>query len=471
MVNLPVEGWPETPGPKHTPSTGRASTPAISDAQLAAWYGEHFAFVWRTLRRFGVSDAEVEDAVQEVFIVAHRRRDDFEGRATPRTWLYGIARRVASDWRRGRDRRVRRESAFAQSRADLRPSQQHAAKSSPDAWLFLEQFLDGLDPDLREAFVLFELEGLRAAEASALTGANANTLYARRRRAKRAFADAMASAKVDHAALRTAARAQRPPKEAQRRLAGALPFMPLPAGAPLLEAATQSGGVATGTGLASGGASVSATSGAGTWLAIKTALIAAVATGAVVLGGAAVVRSQADDDAVVTANPAPTAAATQAAAATEPTTTKPGGVEDEEAAPTIGDTPGRAAVVTASPAGLTKPSSQHGSATAGSSTAAPPSTDPLADEVARQKAARAALATGNAREALSLANDYLAEYPNGRFVVPTRVLRVESLCVLAQSAAAREVAMQKARDQRDRLLQLHPELAGRPEIKKLCAAN
>src|SRR5262245_28504253 len=63
-------------------------------------YAAHVAFVWRVLRTFGLSEAQIEDAVQDVFIVVHRRLPEWEGRAAITTWLFAIARRVASSHRR-----------------------------------------------------------------------------------------------------------------------------------------------------------------------------------------------------------------------------------------------------------------------------------------------------------------------------------------------------------------------------------
>src|SRR5512142_2005157 len=62
-------------------------------------YEEHFDLVWRALRRHGVRPPELDDAIQEVFVVVHDRLPTFEGRSTLRTWIYGIARRVARDHR------------------------------------------------------------------------------------------------------------------------------------------------------------------------------------------------------------------------------------------------------------------------------------------------------------------------------------------------------------------------------------
>ena len=63
-------------------------------------YDEHFRFVWRSLRRLGVRESDVPDAVQDVFLVVHRRLAEFEGRSKVTTWLFGICFRVARDRRK-----------------------------------------------------------------------------------------------------------------------------------------------------------------------------------------------------------------------------------------------------------------------------------------------------------------------------------------------------------------------------------
>ncbi|MGE3634951.1 MAG: RNA polymerase sigma factor, partial [Sandaracinaceae bacterium] len=68
--------------------------------RLEEIYDACFDFVWRSARRMGVAEAHADDVVQEVFLVAHRRLADFEGRSSVRTWLFGILLRVVSDHRR-----------------------------------------------------------------------------------------------------------------------------------------------------------------------------------------------------------------------------------------------------------------------------------------------------------------------------------------------------------------------------------
>jgi DNA-directed RNA polymerase specialized sigma24 family protein len=71
-----------------------------------AMYDGHVDFVWRNLRRMGVLESEVDDRTQEVFLVAHRRFDEFHDRGHgSRAWLFQIVLRVASDARRHHRRR------------------------------------------------------------------------------------------------------------------------------------------------------------------------------------------------------------------------------------------------------------------------------------------------------------------------------------------------------------------------------
>src|SRR5262245_51390426 len=73
---------------------------------LETIYRQHFRFVWRSLRRLGVRDADLPDAVHDVFLVVQRKVAAFEGRSSVRTWLYAICMRTASDRRRS-SRQVR----------------------------------------------------------------------------------------------------------------------------------------------------------------------------------------------------------------------------------------------------------------------------------------------------------------------------------------------------------------------------
>lgn len=153
-------------------------------------YEATFAPVWRTLRRLGVPACALDDAAQDVFIVVHRRLRDFEGRSSVRTWVLGIAARVAKDHRRGQRRQGER-APLDEGLVDTRPGPAEAA-SQAEARARVAQLLRGLDEGQREVFVLVELEGLTVPEVAETLGLKLNTAYSRLRLARRAFSEAVA---------------------------------------------------------------------------------------------------------------------------------------------------------------------------------------------------------------------------------------------------------------------------------------
>lgn len=183
------------------PSAARADTePGVRPSappEFDAVYEEHFDFVWRSLRRLGVDPSAVEDAAQDVFIVAHRRLADFEGRSSVKTWLFGIALRVARDHRRTAQRK-RSHGLLPEGEADTAavadtstPSPLESA-SRAEAVERLEAILGELDEDRRSVFILAELEQMSGPEIAEAVGANLNTVYTRLRAARRAFNEAVA---------------------------------------------------------------------------------------------------------------------------------------------------------------------------------------------------------------------------------------------------------------------------------------
>jgi RNA polymerase sigma-70 factor, ECF subfamily len=160
---------------------GQASAPSFDDV-----YAAHVAFVWRVLRTLGISDAQIEDAVQDVFVVVHRRLCEFEGRAAITTWLFAIARRVASAYRR--------RAAATSSRTEALHDDDHAAHtdtfadmSRAQAATTVLEILQQLDEDKRVVFALVELEQLSVPEVAQILDLNLNTAYSRLRLARRAF--------------------------------------------------------------------------------------------------------------------------------------------------------------------------------------------------------------------------------------------------------------------------------------------
>ncbi|NUP05659.1 MAG: sigma-70 family RNA polymerase sigma factor [Polyangiaceae bacterium] len=166
----------------------RSTTPPKTFDDL---YDDHVDLVWRALRRFGVSEPGLEDAVQEVFIVAFKKLDTFEGKSALSTWLYGIAAYVARNVRRSQRRRPETPTEDAGLHLTSASDSPEDEVGAAEALRVLHALLDELDDDKREVFVLAELEGLTAPEISTSLGVNVNTIYARLRAARAAFEQAV----------------------------------------------------------------------------------------------------------------------------------------------------------------------------------------------------------------------------------------------------------------------------------------
>lgn len=164
-----------------------------ADLTITALYENYFEFVWRSLKHLGVPDAAVEDATQDTFLVAHRRLADFAGRSSPRTWLFGIAIRVASDYRRSRSRRDRLHLSYAQKpEAAGATPYDHTLRA--EATRLLHACLDDLSEEQRAVFVMADLEQMTAPEIAETLGTNLNTVYSRLRTGRAAFNQAVARA-------------------------------------------------------------------------------------------------------------------------------------------------------------------------------------------------------------------------------------------------------------------------------------
>jgi RNA polymerase sigma-70 factor (ECF subfamily) len=165
---------------------GASGHPHVSSvASFDTVYAQNVAFVWRVLRGMGVSDAIVEDAVQDVFVVVHRRLPEFDGRHAIRTWLFAIAYRVARDHVR-RARRVWTQDPLEHQLRDAAPTPDESAERT-EALRVVSELLDQLDDEKRAVLVLAEIEGMTAQEIADATGAGLNTVYTRLRRARLAL--------------------------------------------------------------------------------------------------------------------------------------------------------------------------------------------------------------------------------------------------------------------------------------------
>jgi RNA polymerase sigma-70 factor (ECF subfamily) len=172
----------------HAPDScpvAKSVTAAERVRAFRALYDMQVAFVWRNLRRLGVSDRDVEDKVQEVFVVAHRRFDSFIDLGHgPRAWLFQIVLRVASDARRHKRRHpVDPDGGVAQERQSI-DAPQTAIVAQREALDLLDRALTRIDMGRRAVLVLHEIEQMSAPEIARTLEIPLNTVYSRLRIAR-----------------------------------------------------------------------------------------------------------------------------------------------------------------------------------------------------------------------------------------------------------------------------------------------
>jgi RNA polymerase sigma-70 factor (ECF subfamily) len=174
LLSVTVEGLPRNEGTDASATT------------FARLFHENSRYVWRLLRRLGVPPADVPDVAQEVFLILREKLDQVKKESSLRSFIYGIALREASTYRRSA--RSRREALSASlPEARFEPEQEQQVELA-EARALLEAALGELDEDKRAVFVLYELEALEMKEVVEVIGCPIQTAYSRLHAARKVVA-------------------------------------------------------------------------------------------------------------------------------------------------------------------------------------------------------------------------------------------------------------------------------------------
>jgi RNA polymerase sigma-70 factor, ECF subfamily len=163
--------------------SGTGSEGPVEVPDFATIYDRHFAFVWRLAANCRVPQSHLDDVVQEIFLVIHRKLPGFEGRSSLRTWIASISRYTAKEFlRRKRHQMLGTEvDPDASASTSMTPAEQLEAVAAAQ---LLDQFLDELPEEQREAFILAEVEQMTAEEIAVVLESNSNTVRSRLRSAR-----------------------------------------------------------------------------------------------------------------------------------------------------------------------------------------------------------------------------------------------------------------------------------------------
>ncbi len=162
------------------------------DLDFAALYEAELTHVWRTLRRFGVRDADLEDLCHDVFVTFYRTRARFDATRPLRPWLSGIAFRVASDWnRRAQHRReLPTDAPFIDGTASPERRVDDVVAARQERELVLAA-LQAVEAGRRAVLVMHDLDEEPMPVIARALELPLNTAYSRLRLARAEFAEAV----------------------------------------------------------------------------------------------------------------------------------------------------------------------------------------------------------------------------------------------------------------------------------------
>jgi RNA polymerase sigma-70 factor (ECF subfamily) len=164
--------------------------PTAASERLRRLAAEHFDFIWRVLRRLGLSREDADDVAQQVFMTAlHKLEDITPGRE--RTYLYGVALRVAANARRKIQRR-REEPLVPDTESGSAPWPDRAVELDQTRAL-ADELLSQMPPPLARVLVLAEVEQETAAAIAVLEGIPPGTVASRLHRARALFRELLAA--------------------------------------------------------------------------------------------------------------------------------------------------------------------------------------------------------------------------------------------------------------------------------------
>jgi RNA polymerase sigma-70 factor (ECF subfamily) len=162
---------------------------ATDSARLTRVAQEHLDFVWRCLRRFGVPAADADDAAQQVFLVAADKLSEVPVERE-RAFLFATAARIAANARRSIRRRQSAYDSLSQAPEEPSASQDELSDQLR-ARALLDQVMSDMPEDLREVFVLFEIEEISIQDIATTLEIPIGTVGSRLRRARQAFQQAV----------------------------------------------------------------------------------------------------------------------------------------------------------------------------------------------------------------------------------------------------------------------------------------
>lgn len=144
------------------------------------------SYVWHTLRRLGVRPADLPDVSHDVFVTVYRRLADYDTSRPLRPWVFGVAFRVASDYRRLAHHRREVSCDTIEQIRDEAPGAEQAVATREERDLVIEA-LESIDLEQRAVMVMHDLDGHAMPVIADALSIPINTAYSRLRLARERF--------------------------------------------------------------------------------------------------------------------------------------------------------------------------------------------------------------------------------------------------------------------------------------------
>ena len=161
---------------------------AAEPSDLGELYRAHARFVWRLAQHLGAPRDDLDDIVHDTFLIAHRRRHDFDPSRPVRNWLFGITSNLVKRAKTGQRCDAARLRPVPEDGIVSRQPGADDLMKQRQGYALLQEFVGTLGDDQREVFVLHDLESMSAPEVADTLGVKLNTVYSRLRLARKRFA-------------------------------------------------------------------------------------------------------------------------------------------------------------------------------------------------------------------------------------------------------------------------------------------
>ena len=158
---------------------------ASESADFDALVEEHSGFVYKLAFRMMGNNEEAEDVAQDAFLSAYRAWDRFRGDSRVTTWLYRITTNAAlMRLRKTKKTRTLVETGVEDHEiVDWSASPEREARNA-ELRDKLKEGINSLEPDLKAAVVLRDVQGLSNTEASEALDISVPALKSRLHRAR-----------------------------------------------------------------------------------------------------------------------------------------------------------------------------------------------------------------------------------------------------------------------------------------------